>query len=84
MTFTLSETALNLLLVLTIMTVVGVVTIGGVYIRRKEILESQTRQAAITCRHIHALERDAGLSYSICLARDHCGADPLQRAELRR
>ena len=82
MTFALSETALNLLLCLTILAVVGVVTIGCVYLRRNESRERKVRQAEITCRRIHTLERDAGLSYSACLSHNHCAADV--RAELRR
>ncbi|MDQ1305858.1 MAG: hypothetical protein QG671_1690 [Actinomycetota bacterium] len=79
-----TETALSVLLFLAIMAVLGVAAVGGVHLRRGAALERQARQAELTCRHIHALERDAGFSYSACLARDHCAADPKQRAELPR
>ncbi len=84
MSFALSESALTLLMLLAILAVVGVATMGGVRLRRGAALERQSRQAELTCRHIHALERDAGFSYSACLAREHCAADPKQRAELPR
>jgi hypothetical protein len=84
MEFALSGAAVNFLLFFAIMALVGVATVGGVRLRRGAALERQSRQAELTCRHIHALERDAGFSYSPCLARDHCAADPKQRAELPR